>query len=256
MNLNCLGEVAYLYNKAESAIKQYERVALEERAVVLDNLRESAHAVWEVLNLPDGSGELPSVLAAAKESCEKAIVAAMEGAVTYLMQEVDSFWDNKFSRDELKAVIPDYRAVYDQIGEIRKRWRDDADRHEISIEQMDSDFNELKRIRAKMDEALPRLKDMKYVRERACSARLQSKYDKIRDNVRRKIQCEFHKVAAMDYIAIVLSAFGILLTIIQEQHNRMGMILMLSFVAGSLIILRCLCNKFKICCCKVSHSRL
>ena len=249
MNLNCLGDVGHLYEKAENAVKQYERVAFEERAEVLDYLREASHAIWKVLNAPKDSDEMQDFLKVAKESCRKAIIATREGVIAYLMIEVDSFWHHKFLKTELERFYPNYTDVFERCREIRERWHNDAGRHAIPLEQMDRDFEELKRIRAEMDNVFPELFAMQYERKKSSCERQQARYDKIRNIKRRNVRCEYIKGAVMDWLAIALSIFGILLTIVQEQHHRLDMVLMLCFVAIGLVACKKFCKKFWMCCC-------
>lgn len=248
MNLGCLGEIGLLYERAECAIKQYERIALEERAEVLDYLRGATHAIWNVLKESEGSKEASSALKESKESCERAIVAAREGVVSYLMVEVDSFWHRKFSKTELEKFFPQYREVFSRCGEIRKRWHDDAGRHAISLDQMESDFETLKQIRKEMDCVLPNLLAAKFAREESVCARRQSRYDAVNKNKLRSIRCESRTNAAVDWVAIALSVFGVVLTIVQEHQHRVGMVLMLCFLIGTLFVFKKVLKRCKARC--------
>ena len=242
MNLDCLGDVRALYDRAECAMKQYERIAFEEQTEVLDCLREAAHAVWEVVQFGDDCGKGEEALRRARKECERAIRVSREGVVTYLMNEVNDFWRMNFSKAEIKTAMPDYEVVFAKGEDVRRRWRSDDSLNVITLDQMDSDFEELRRIRAKMDKVIPVLKELQYVRRKGERSRLQTMYDRIRDRTRHLRVCEVLIGTVMDWLAIVLTGFGIAMTVLQSQHWEI-MVTVLLLVSAAICIVKHFCKK-------------
>jgi len=116
-----VGTVREEYEKADQAIKEYERLVLASPWATVNQVRCAGYHLLHAKDAEAGSSKERCHLRKAQGHCRRAWFDAFEGIIYSHLDFIAKFHDTCRSRREIESVYPDYRDDFDAIVALQER---------------------------------------------------------------------------------------------------------------------------------------
>jgi hypothetical protein len=150
---NSLAEYKDAFNKAESAIKEVERLADTVVIAAINQLRYSTyHYLRSQAQLKKSSQKEKEEFKKAINHCHRAYYDAYEAGISYLLHAISRF-KRQYRIVPLKRILPEVESIYEEVRGIQKWLKDTSDEKskEIFYQLITTEYQKLKNCYDKLD---------------------------------------------------------------------------------------------------------
>ena len=103
-------EIRRLYAEAESALKRYERIGLDNLVPVVNELRYAGEHILTAETTEDPA-IIETALSRAERHCVRARYDALESTLITLLQQISGLRESALSADEIESLFPEWKSV-------------------------------------------------------------------------------------------------------------------------------------------------
>ncbi len=170
-------DIQGLYAQAESAIKRYERVGLDNLVAAINELRYAGQHVLAAA-ASDDAEEKTKHLLRAERHCERARYDAQESTIVALLEGFATIRNLELTDSELKEVLPDWQEMLGRASHAQKYLAQAGNVKNVAPEELDGAIADLMNAHEKLCAVEPLIMGLRQKKIGAIDAARQAEEDR------------------------------------------------------------------------------